>query len=145
MIPIDEVFIGTHCYANLLEMNFIFERKINMNLIVKVLISALAVMVAQYLLPGVYVATFFTGIMVAVLLALFNATVKPILVILTLPITVVTLGFFLLVINVFIIELAAWFVDGFRVDGFWWAVIFSFILSIITSVFNGFDKKKGVK
>lgn len=116
-----------------------------MNLLVKILISALAVMVSQYILPGVNVDTFFTGIMVAALLGLFNATIKPVLVILTLPITVVTLGFFLLVINVFIIELAAGFLDGFSVDGFWWAVIFSFVLSIVTSIFNGFDDKKELK
>ena len=114
-----------------------------MNLIVKILISALAVMVTQYILPGVNVESFFTGIMVAALLGLFNATIKPVLIILTLPITVVTLGFFLLVINVFIIELAAGFLDGFSVDGFWWAVIFSFVLSIVTSVFNGIDGEKG--
>jgi putative membrane protein len=113
-----------------------------MNLLTKLLISALAVMVSQYVLPGVHVETFFTGFMVAALLALFNATIKPVLVILTLPITVVTLGFFLLVINVFIIELAAGFLDGFTVDGFWWAVIFSFLLSFVTSVFNGFDEPK---
>ena len=113
-----------------------------MNLLVKLLISALAVMVSQYVLPGIHVDTFFTGMMVAALLGLFNATIKPVLVILTLPITVVTLGFFLLVINVFIIELAAGFLDGFTVDGFWWAVIFSFLLSFVTSVFNGFDEDK---
>lgn len=116
-----------------------------MNLLVKILISALAVMVSQYILPGVNVDTFFTGIMVALLLGLFNATIKPVLVILTLPITVITLGFFLLVINVFIIELAAGFLDGFTVDGFWWAVFFSFVLSFVTSVFNGFDEKEELK
>lgn len=113
-----------------------------MNLIVKVLISALAVMVTQYILPGVSVDSFFTGIMVALMLGLFNATLKPVLVILTLPITVLTLGFFLLVINVFIIELAAGFLDGFSVDGFWWAVIFSLVLSFVTSVFNGLDNSE---
>jgi len=111
-----------------------------MKFIVQILISALAVMVSQYVIPGVNVDDFFTGIMVAVLLGLFNATIKPVLVILTLPITVVTLGFFLLVINVFIIELAAWFLDGFTVDSFWWAVLFSFVLSFVTSVFGGMDK-----
>ena len=112
-----------------------------MNFLVKVLISALAVMVSQYILPGVHVDGFMTGIMVALLLGLFNATIKPVLVILTLPITVVTLGFFLLVINVFVINLTAGFLDGFTVDGFWWAVIFSFVLSFVTSVFTGVEDK----
>ena len=99
-------------------------------------------MVSQYILPGIHVDSFITGIMVALLLGLFNATIKPVLVILTLPITVVTLGFFLLVINVFVINLTAGFLDGFTVDGFWWAVIFSFVLSFVTSVFTGVEDKK---
>lgn len=113
-----------------------------MNLFIKVLISALAVMVTQYLLPGVHVADFMTGVWVAALLGLLNATIKPFLIIITLPITIVTLGFFILVINVFIIHLAASFLDGFSVDGFWWAVLFSVLLSFVTSIFNGFDKKE---
>ena len=113
-----------------------------MRFLVQVLISALAVMVTQYILPGVHVASFFTGIMVAVLLGLFNAVLKPILVILTLPITIVTLGFFLLVINAFVIRLTASFIDGFQVDGFWWAVVFSLILSFVTSIFEGVDKEE---
>ena len=112
-----------------------------MNIIVKILISALAVMVAQYVLPGVTVDTFMTGIIVAIVLGVLNAVLKPILVILTLPITIVTLGLFLLVINVLIIELAANVLAGFSVDGFWWALIFSVVLSIVSSVFNGFDEK----
>ena len=112
-----------------------------MNLIVKILISALAVMVTQYILPGVHVTDFMTGVWVAVLLGLFNATIKPVLLVLTLPITIVTLGFFILVINVFIIELAAGFLDGFSVDGFWWAILFSILLSFVTSIFNSFDEK----
>lgn len=112
-----------------------------MNFLTKVLISALAVMVSQYILPGIHVDGFLTGIMIALLLGFFNATIKPILVILTLPITVVTLGLFLLVINVFIINLVAGVLDGFTVDGFWWVVIFSFVLSFVTSLFNGMDKK----
>jgi putative membrane protein len=113
-----------------------------MNFLTKVLISALAVMVSQYILPGVSVDSFMTGIMVALLLGLFNATIKPVLVILTLPITVVTLGFFLLVINVFVINITASFLDGFTVDGFWWAVLFSFVLSFVTSVFTGVEDKE---
>lgn len=111
-----------------------------MKFLVQVLISALAVMVTQYVLPGVSVDTFFTGIIIALLLGLFNATIKPILVILTLPITVLTLGLFLLVINAFVIELAASLIGGFHVAGFWSAVFFSLILSFVTSVFGGLDE-----
>ncbi len=99
-------------------------------------------MVTQFILPGVHVENFMTGIWVAALLGLFNATIKPVLVILTLPITIVTLGLFLLVINVFIIMLAAGFLEGFTVDGYLWAILFSFLLSFVTSIFNSFDKNE---
>ena len=108
-----------------------------MKFIAQILISAFAVMVAQWLLSGVIVDSFMTGIYVALALAFFNALVKPILILLTLPATIVTLGLFLLVINAIIILLADWLVSGFNVDGFWWAFLFSIILSITTSVFNG--------
>ena len=99
-------------------------------------------MVTQYILPGIEVETFFIGIMVALVLGLFNAVLRPILVILTLPITVVTLGFFLLVINAFLIMMTSSLVDGFHVAGFWSAVFFSLILSFVTSVFNGINEKE---
>lgn len=123
--------------------NFYFWKKeTHMKFLVQVLISALAVMVTQYILPGVSVDTFFTGIIVALLLGLFNATIKPVLVILTLPVTIVTFGLFLLVINAFVINLAAGFVDGFEVAGFWSAVFFSLILSFVTSIFGGMDEEE---
>ena len=115
----------------------------HMKLVVQILISALAVMVTQWILPGVEVDSYYTGIWVAIILGLLNSFLKPILVLLTLPITVFTLGLFLLVINAFVIELAANLIDGFAVSGFWWAVLFSFILSAVTSVFNSVDEKNG--
>ncbi len=108
-----------------------------MKFIAQILVSALAVMVAEWLLPGVSIDGFGTGIWVALALAVINALIKPVLVLLTLPISVLTLGFFLLVINAINILLADWFVSDFHVDGFWWAFLFSIILSITTSVFNG--------
>lgn len=109
-----------------------------MNFIVQILVSAFAVMVAQWILPGVSADGFMTGIFVALALAFFNALVKPVLVFLTLPATVVTLGLFLLVINAVIILMADWLVADFHVNGFWSALLFSILLSITTSVFNGF-------
>ena len=109
-----------------------------MNFIIQILVSAFAVMVAQWILPGVSADGFMTGVFVALALAFFNAIVKPILVFLTLPATVVTLVLFLLVINAVIILLADWLVDGFQVSGFWSAFLFSILLTITTSVFNGF-------
>jgi putative membrane protein len=88
------------------------------------------------ILPGVTVDDYLSALMVAVVLAFLNTIVKPILTILTIPITVVTLGFFLLAINAFIIIFAEKLVSGFHVDGFWWALLFSLILSVCTGILN---------
>jgi len=100
--------------------------------LVKMIVTTFAVVIGSYLLPGVAVADFLTAIIVAFVLGILNALLKPILVILTIPVTVFTLGLFLLVINAFIIQLAAYFVRGFDVASFWYALLFSIILSFIT-------------
>ncbi len=105
-----------------------------MNFLIKILFSSLAVVISAYLLPGIYVEGFLVAIALAVLLSLLNAIVKPLLVILTLPLTVVTFGLFLLVINAVIILMADAIVPGFAVDGFWWALIFSLVLTITNSL-----------
>ncbi len=101
-----------------------------MKFILRILLSALAVVVLAKILPRVSVDSYGTAIIVALVLSLLNLIVRPILVFLTLPITVVTLGLFLLVINAAIILIADHFVPGFTVDGFWWALLFSLLLSI---------------
>ncbi|MCH7415577.1 phage holin family protein [Belliella sp. R4-6] len=103
-------------------------------ILVQILLGGLAVLITSYLLPGVSVDDFLTGIVIAALIALLNITVKPILIILTIPITIVTLGLFLIVINALLILLAAKIVPGFVVDGFWWAVLFGLILGLINSL-----------
>lgn len=103
-----------------------------MNFISKVLVSGVGVLLGAYLLPGVAVSSFGTALLVAVVLAILNALVKPVLVILTIPITILTLGLFLLVINAFIILMADWMIGGFEVDGFLWALLFSLILSLLS-------------
>ncbi|HLV69798.1 MAG TPA: phage holin family protein [Xanthomarina sp.] len=105
-----------------------------MNLIIRVLLTAIAVVLLAKLLPGVAVEGFTSAIVVAIVIGLLNVFVKPILVILTLPITVVTLGLFLLVINAGIILLADNFIDGFTVTGFWVALLFSLLLSLLQSI-----------
>lgn len=112
-----------------------------MNLLVKIIISSLAVFLTAYLLPDVAVDSYITAIWVAVVLALLNGFLKPMLIILTIPVTLVTLGLFLLVINAAIILLASHFVDGFYVSGFWWALLFSLVLSIITSLMESLGGK----
>ena len=96
-----------------------------MKFILRLLLSALAVVLLANILPGVHVDTFGIAVIVALVLSLLNFLVKPLLVILTLPVTIVTFGLFLLVINAIIILLASSLVSGFSVDGFWSALLFS--------------------
>lgn len=113
-----------------------------MNGIVRFLLSGLAVLLTAYLLPGVHVEHYGHALLVALVLAIVNALVKPVLVILTIPITFVTFGLFLLVINALLILLVDWLVGGFNVDGFWWALLFSLILSLFTGLFNDLTKER---
>ena len=104
--------------------------------LVGILISSLAVFISAYILPGVHVENFMTAVVVAVVLGIVNAFIKPILVVLTLPVTVLTFGLFLLVINAVSILIVAAVVPGFKVDGFWWALIFALVLSFVGSFLN---------
>jgi putative membrane protein len=94
------------------------------------------------ILPGAHVDGFLIAVVVAAVLGILNVLVKPLLVLLTIPITIMTLGLFLLVINTLLILLADWLVPGFDVDGFWWALLFSIILSLVNSLFGGLSKSK---
>jgi len=105
-----------------------------MTLIINWLILSAAVGLSAYLLPGITVAGLWVAVIAALAIGIINAILKPILTVLTLPINVLTLGLFTLVINAGLIMLAAQLVDGFAVQNFWWALIFSLILSVITSV-----------
>jgi len=116
-----------------------------MNFIIRLFLSALAVVITAYLLPGVILEDYLSAIIVAGLLALLNVTVKPILVLFTFPLTIFTLGLFLLVINALMILLADYFIPGFEVEGFWWALAFSLILSILTSLFSDLAGKNTIK
>ena len=113
-----------------------------MKLIFQLLLTAVVVLVLAEVLPGVGVDAFTTSIIVAVVLALLNALVKPILVFLTLPATILTFGLFLLVINAVIILLVDYLISGFSVDGFWWALMFSLLLTIAQSVLFSLTEKK---
>lgn len=110
--------------------------------VIRFLLNGLAVLLTAYLLPGVTVTHYGYALLVALVLALVNAIVKPILVVLTIPITFVTFGLFLLVINALMILLVDWLIDGFKVDGFWWAVGFSLILSVFNSLFKDLTKER---
>jgi len=114
-----------------------------MNFILKLIISTLAVLISSYLLPGVNIEgnNFFTALIVAAVLAFLNGVIKPIMIVLTIPVTVFTFGLFLLAINAFMIMLADKLVNGFSVRNFWWALLFSFILSIVTSILENVKKR----
>tara|TARA_R110001583_G_scaffold86860_1_gene226689 strand:+ start:20318 stop:20668 length:351 start_codon:yes stop_codon:yes gene_type:complete len=109
-----------------------------MKLILKIVLTALAVVVIANFLPGATVTNFTNAIIVALVLGLLRVTVKPLLIFFTLPATIVTLGLFLLVINAVIIMLADYFVDGFTVSGFWVALLFSLLLSLYQSFLYSF-------
>ena len=112
-----------------------------MNLIIRLLLNALAVFILAHLLNGVSVDGYVGAIIVAVVLSILNVLVKPVLVILTLPVTILTLGLFLLVINALILLLADKLVDGFSISSFWTAVLFSILLSILQSLLQSLFKE----
>lgn len=107
-----------------------------MNFIIKLFLNAVAVVIASYALSGIHVEGFGYAIAIAFVLAILNVSLKPILVLFTLPATILTLGIFLLFINAAIIKVAAWLIGspGFVVDGWGWAILFSLLLSILNSV-----------
>jgi len=113
-----------------------------MKTLLKVLLTAVAVVVLAKVLPGVSVDGYVSAVIVAVVLAILRFTVKPILIIFTLPITVITLGLFLLIINGIIILLADYFVSGFGVENIWWALLFSLLLSFLQSILHSILKKE---
>jgi putative membrane protein len=106
------------------------------------LLTGLAVVLTAYLLPGVDVDDYGTALLVALVLAVANVVVKPVLILLTIPVTLLTLGLFLLAVNAIIILLVDYVVPGFQVDGFWWALLFSVILSLFNSMFADMTKEK---
>ncbi len=105
-----------------------------MKLIIKLLLTAIAVVVLSKVLPGVAVDGYVSAIIVAIVLAILRFTVKPLLILLTLPITILTFGLFLLIINGAIILLADYFVDGFAVENIWWGLLFSLLLSLFQAI-----------
>lgn len=105
-----------------------------MKIIIRLLVTSVLVMIISHLMKGVIVDEFMSALTVAVVLALLNLFVKPILVILTLPVTILTLGFFYLVINAAMILVCDHFIDGFKVSTFWTAMLFSIILSLSQTI-----------
>jgi len=114
-----------------------------MNLISTLLINSVAVLVAAYVLPNVDVDSFMTAVIVAVVLGVFNMFIKPVILFLTLPITLITLGLFTFVVNAVFIMLLDSLIAGFTVNGFWWALLFSLAVSLVSAFFNTLLKDRG--
>ena len=107
-----------------------------MNFIIRILVIAAVSFGLARVLNGIHVDSFWTALVFAVVLAILNLIVKPILILLTLPVTIITLGLFLFVINALVVLLASKFVNGFSIDNFWWGLLFSLILSLLTSILD---------
>ncbi len=111
-----------------------------MTLLLVWILNAVALLVVAYVLPGIVVASFGSAMLAALVLGLINMLVKPVLILLTLPITVVTLGLFLLVLNALMFWLAGSMLKGFQVNGFWWAVggaiLYSLISGFLSNLIN---------
>lgn len=111
-----------------------------LNILINLFLNSLAVVITAYLLPGVRVENYLVAIIVAVVLGIVNAILKPILIILTLPIDILTLGLFIFVINAVLVMLVSALVPGFTVTSFWWALLFSLVLSLVNSFFHKLSK-----
>ena len=103
-----------------------------MTLLLVWILNAVALLVVAYILPGIVVASFWSAMWAALVLGLINILVKPLFVLLTLPITIVTVGLFLFVINALMFWLAGSILKGFQVKGFWWAVLGALLYSLIS-------------
>ena len=102
-----------------------------MSFLIQWVVSGVAIIITAYLLPGVAVEGFLAALVTALILGLINAIIRPILILLTLPLNILTLGLFTLVINALLIMLAAAIVPGFAVQGFWWALLFGLVLAVV--------------
>ncbi|MGB5486857.1 MAG: phage holin family protein [Lysobacterales bacterium] len=107
------------------------------NMLRNLLISTISVFVVSYILPGIQIDSIWTAVIVAVVMAVLNVTLKPFLILITIPITIITFGLFLLVINVLVLYAAEALIGGFHIAGFWWALAFSFLVSFVNSILMG--------
>ena len=107
-----------------------------MKFLADLLIRALVLLIATYLVPGFHIESYWTAVIVALVLGLLNALVKPVLVVFTLPATILTLGLFMFVINAVLLMIASSFIDGFKVDSFGTAVIASVVITLVSSLLN---------
>lgn len=113
-----------------------------MHILLAIIINTIAVLVTSYILPGIHLKNFWTGLIVAIVLGIVNAILRPIIFILTLPINILTLGLFSFVIMGLLVYLVSAIVPGFKVDNFWWAILFALIVAIINWILWKFAPEK---
>lgn len=109
-------------------------------MIINLLINTISIFAVSYILTGIEVDSFLTALVVALVMAILNVTLKPVLILITIPLTIITFGLFLLVVNVLVLYAAAALIDGFQIAGFWWAIAFSLLVSFINSALFGLEK-----
>jgi putative membrane protein len=114
-----------------------------MGLIIRWLVVTAAIILASYLLDGIVIRDFFSAFFAAAALGILNALFRPILIILTLPINILTLGLFTFLINALMLKMASEIIPGFEVHGFWTAIFGSLIISVISWVLNAFVNDRG--
>lgn len=112
-------------------------------LLIRFVVTGIAVLVASEVVPGISLDSLSAGIAAAVVLALLNALVRPVLYLLTLPFIIVTLGLFMVIVNALVLQLAAWLVKGFHVEGFWASILGAVLISVVSTVLNLFISERG--
>jgi putative membrane protein len=114
-----------------------------MGFLIRWLILTIAIIIASYLLEGIHISGFFSAFFAAAALGILNALFRPILILLTLPINILTLGLFTFIINALMLKIASGVIPGFEVHGFWTAVFGSLIISVVSSLLNSFISDRG--
>ena len=109
-------------------------------LVRNLLVNTLSIFAVSYLLSGIQLDSFATALILAVVMAVLNVTLKPLLILITIPLTIITFGLFLLVVNVLVLYAAEALIGGFSIAGFWWALAFSLLVSFVNSILYGLDK-----
>lgn len=112
-----------------------------MRLLIKTLISTLAILVSAYIVPGVVVQSFTAALLLAVALSFLNLFFKPVFILLTLPITLFSFGLFLIFVNTFMVLIADWMIDSVTIGGFWNAFLFSLLMWLVNSLFERIQKR----
>ena len=107
-----------------------------MRFFLRIIVIALVSFALAHVLSGIHVKDFWTAFIFALVLAILNIFIKPLIILFTLPVTILTLGLFLFIINAIVVLLASRFVEGFSIDNFGWGLLFSLLLSLFTSIFD---------